>query len=389
MKTNLYLLVVAVILTCLSVWRCNNIKSTFVDISEAPRLFAGFREDKVSSIVIRKADLKAMEERKKKAKLDKKQPFKPEGQEEFIWKNETVLIRKGGKWMVHFDKYGIDFPADESSVKELLKNLKNIPASKTDIVAEDKKSHEEYEVDEKHATHVIALEKDGSIQAYLLIGRKPKSIPGESSSNEGIFVRKKDTPQVIRYDQSYWSVDPDPHTWTKKEVLSFERDKVKRLIVKNPKGEFTVEKVKKGTWRLKKPIDYPAKSMEVDSIINYLSSLYMEEVVGPRTPETEAKYGLGAGVRYIIKVEMEGKEKATHTLRIGKRHPEKESQYYAAIDDKPYVVTIAKYDSSGGACRLASGHHITIFEWTSFFLGLEFSFLDALYAEAALFDHTT
>ncbi len=336
MKTNLWLFVVALVLAVASYFRMDSIRQSFVDVREIPKMFPGFTPDRVNTVVIRKMDLKAMEK-------EKNAPGVKKGNEEPKWEHVTQLVRKSDKWFVHYPS-GLEFPADKNLVKELLDNVRDVPASKTDVVSDDPESHEEYEVDEKHAVQVIAFDKDGKQMAFLLVGRKPKAEPGSSDYTawQGVFVRQKDDPRVIRYDKSYWTVDADPAHWLDKNILSFERDKVKRLTVVNPKGRWVVEKTKDGKWRLKEPLDYPAKASEVDAILNYVSSLYMEELIGPRDPQSEAKCGVGSGARYVITVEMkDGKSK--HTLRVGRKNPDKEGEVYAVVDDKPYIVTIGKY----------------------------------------------
>ena len=337
MKTNLWLFIVALVLGAFSYCRMDSLRQSFVDVREMPRMFPGFLPDRVNMVVIRKMDLKAMADEEKKA------PGAKKGKTEPKWEHVTQLVRKADKWFVRYPS-GLEFPADKNLVKELLDNLKDVPASKTDVVSVDPASHEEYEVDEKHGVHVTALDKEGKQLAYLLVGRKPKAEPGSTDYTawEGIFVRQKDDPRVIRFDKSYWTVDADPAHWLDKNVLSFERDKVKRVSVVNPKGRWTVEKAKDGKWRLKDPVDYPAKSSEVDAILNYVSSLYMEELIGPRDPQNEARCAVGSGARYVITVEMEdGKSK--HSLRVGEKNPDKEGQVFAVVDDKPFIVTIGKY----------------------------------------------
>ena len=157
-------------------------------------------------------------------------------------------------------------------------------------------------------------------------------------------MRNKELNLVIRFDVDHWGLDADRNTWFDKNVLSLERDKVKSLEMVGPKGRWVVERDKddKSRWRLKEPIEGLARASDVDSIVNYLSNLYMDELIAVRTPQAEARCGVGPGARYVVTAHMEDGQ-TRHTLRVGEANPTRRGQLFAVIDDKPFVVTIGKY----------------------------------------------
>jgi hypothetical protein len=126
----------------------------------------------------------------------------------------------------------------------------------------------------------------------------------------------------------------------KKETLfSFEKAKVKALVLE-PAGAEPIRAVHEaGAWKLEKPTAAPADTSAVETVVDALNGLSVEEVVS-ETPAGLADYGLEKP-KATVHVELEGQPKPL-TLFVGDKSPDS-SGLYAKTDDKPRVFLIASW----------------------------------------------
>jgi hypothetical protein len=126
----------------------------------------------------------------------------------------------------------------------------------------------------------------------------------------------------------------------KKETLfTFENAKAKEFSLETRAGE-TIRLVKEaGSWKLVEPTAAPADGTSVDTVLNALNGLAVEEVVA-ETPAGLADFGLEKPVA-IAKVTVDGQPKPL-MLKVGEKAPDG-SGLYAQTDDKPRVFLIASW----------------------------------------------
>jgi hypothetical protein len=96
----------------------------------------------------------------------------------------------------------------------------------------------------------------------------------------------------------------------------FDRDSVTALEVRNSHGEFSLVK-SGGTWRLTSPIDFPADSSTVGSLLGSLGNLKQERKLSP-TDVDPADYGLGTPALFVMAATEDGTRFA---LEVGDETP--------------------------------------------------------------------
>lgn len=126
----------------------------------------------------------------------------------------------------------------------------------------------------------------------------------------------------------------------KKETLfSFEKPKVKGLEIE-PRDAEPIRLVKEaGSWRLVAPQAVAADTSAVETVVDALNGLGIEEVVS-ETPAGLLEYGLDKP-KATARVEIEGQAKPL-VLLVGEKSPDG-SGLYAKTDDKPRVFLIASW----------------------------------------------
>lgn len=126
----------------------------------------------------------------------------------------------------------------------------------------------------------------------------------------------------------------------KKETLfTFENAKAKEFTLEPRQGD-TIRLVKEaGSWKLEAPTVAPADGTSVDTVLNALNGLSIEEVVA-ESPAGLADFGLEKPLATAT-LSLEGQPKPL-VLRVGDKAPDG-SGLYAKTDDKPRVFLIASW----------------------------------------------
>jgi len=112
-----------------------------------------------------------------------------------------------------------------------------------------------------------------------------------------------------------------------------ERDQVQTLAIHNSHGDFTLVK-KDGEWRLTAPIDFPADSSAVSSVLGTLTSLKEERRLQPSEVEAGA-YGLDSPP---IKVTATTQKGASYDLAVGEETPLGSKRAVRRDDDKDILL---------------------------------------------------
>lgn len=95
-----------------------------------------------------------------------------------------------------------------------------------------------------------------------------------------------------------------------------DRDAVTSLEIRNSHGEFTLAK-SGGDWRLTTPIEFPADSATVSSLLSSLSNLKQERRLSPSEVDPE-DYGLDAPALFVAAATEDG---TSFTLEVGDETP--------------------------------------------------------------------
>ena len=129
----------------------------------------------------------------------------------------------------------------------------------------------------------------------------------------------------------------------KKETLfTFENAKAKEFSLEPRQGDAISLVKEAGSWKLAAPMTAPADSTSVDTVLNALNGLTVEDVV-TENPTGLADFGLEKPAATAT-VTLEGQAKPL-VLRVGEKAPDG-SGLYAKTDDKPRVFLIASWLST-------------------------------------------
>lgn len=145
---------------------------------------------------------------------------------------------------------------------------------------------------------------------------------------------------LVAYAYFVESKKPAGDDGKKKETLfSFEKPKLKSLELQ-PKDADPIRIAHEGgAWKLVAPQAAPADTGAVESVVDALNGLSIEEVVA-EAPGALADYGLDKP-RVVARLELEGQPKPL-VLLVGEKSPDG-SGIYAKTDDKPRVFLIASW----------------------------------------------
>jgi hypothetical protein len=135
---------------------------------------------------------------------------------------------------------------------------------------------------------------------------------------------------------------PDSSEPAKQKVLALERDRVRELTLARQHAE-PIRLVKQGeVWRLAAPLDAPADSSEVDSLLTSLSNLEQSEVV-TESPARLADFGLDPPKTTVGALLEGGSEPLT--LLLGDKAPDG-SNLYAKLPAQPRVIAVPAHIES-------------------------------------------
>lgn len=132
--------------------------------------------------------------------------------------------------------------------------------------------------------------------------------------------------------------EPTPEKPTEK-VFSFDKAKVREVTLAPTDGE-AVRVVKEGeAWKMVAPMQTAADGSEVDSLVQSLATLQIDEVVAPSVSKL-ADFGL-ATPRNTVGVLLEGASEPLK-LQLGDKTPDG-GGVYAKLPAQPRIFTIATY----------------------------------------------
>lgn len=125
----------------------------------------------------------------------------------------------------------------------------------------------------------------------------------------------------------------------KETLFTFESAKAKEFSLEPRQGD-AIQLVKEaGSWKLVAPTPAPADGTSVETVLNALNGLKVEDVV-TETPAGLADFGLEKPVA-IARLTLDGQPKPL-VLKVGEKAPDG-SGLYAQTDDKPRVFLIASW----------------------------------------------
>jgi hypothetical protein len=192
---------------------------------------------------------------------------------------ETAALRRDG------DDWRLTAPvegrADDSEVSGITSNLESLEIQA--VVDEEPTDLEQYGLQEPRVR--VAFKADGdTTERRLLLGIR-------TPTGGDLYARSDDATRVFlvpAYLET--SFDKTPFDLRDKTVLRFERDKVDRVEIAHGKERVALAKAD-GDWRLVTPVQAPADSSAVESLVTRLQSAQMRSIAAEDETDLRA-YGL-------------------------------------------------------------------------------------------------
>jgi hypothetical protein len=258
--------------------------------------------------------------------------------------DKVTLSKKGDKWQVTapYDK-----PADQSAVKSVVEALEKMKWG--DITTEQKDRHNDLEVTDDKAVHVVAKDSGGGVLCDLYLGKT-------AGSNTMVRVAGKD--QVWQVTDLYASnFKKDAKSWRDHVIFDLKADDANSVTIKGGGTRVKLERLPAAAgadgkapstsifdakWKVVEA-DPPLKAgMDVDNaLINRMvqgtAALRAGEFVDNGKPE---ELGLAPGAPGQIEVVVGFKDNKTAGLRIGQLKGE---DYSAQAVDSGQIFTAKKY----------------------------------------------
>jgi hypothetical protein len=223
-----------------------------------------------------------------------------------------------------------EYPVDSASIASALEKIVSI--KKDALVSENTEKQTLFEVDSVKGLVIDLADVSGKAIGTLIMG---KSGPDYNSN----YVRTKGSNSVyMAFGGARYSFFTDLNRWRDKTVLNFDKSTAKGLtIVRRDSATVTLAKADSGnTWSILQPIASPARSEEVESMIEKLAQFnttdYQDEVLADSAMGFD-KPTLGITVSL--------KNGSSRNLIIGKKNSD--NKYWVKTDGKEQVFLVAEY----------------------------------------------
>jgi hypothetical protein len=343
MKTNLILLALCIVLAPFTFGQLLFGASNFTDIKSIERLFDGFNEDRAALVVVNKPKGGATPV-DPLAAPDKANPDKP------VEYDQIGFIRENNEWVLASGMTkGVKIRQTEVK-NRILDLLGKIRRHKSNVVRMGAKDEElkEWKLDDAQAIQVVIKDPNGTVIAHLKLGAEAATVLGKGREY-GDQVRgtlcmkvdeKKSSKDVFLSEDS-WYLQTEEDTWIDKRVLNLDQAKIKGLELKNPKGRFVWERGDDKVWKAKEKPEGAGeiKEFEKNNVLARAAMVDASKYVEPLNPALFKAYGLDPAE---IEVKLTTEDAKVHTIKIGKKVPDK-ADYYAAIDGVNFLLHMAEY----------------------------------------------
>jgi hypothetical protein len=181
------------------------------------------------------------------------------------------IERNGGQFVVTNEK---DYPADAKQINDLITKALDIKTS--EVYTTNASNHEELEVTEAKAKHVIKFFKqDGSLLTGVIVGKSQES-------GQDTYVRLASSDTVFLAKEVPWFRDR-ALDYVDQEIVSVKREDVNAVTVTTPEGSYTLrpQKGSDSVVLADLPADKKLKDSDARSVFTALTSLRFDDVNTP------------------------------------------------------------------------------------------------------------
>lgn len=208
-----------------------------------------------------------------------------------------------------------NYPADPKQLNDLITKCLDIKT--TELYTESARNHEDLEVTEDKASHVIKFFKsDGSLLTGVVVGKSVET-------GQGSYVRLASDDAVYLAESAPW-FRSTALEYVDQEIASVEQADVNNVTVTTPDGPYTLRSADDGESAVmdKLPEGETLKASDAKSVLTALTSLRFDDV------NTPAELGdLDFDHLYVCRLD----DSTEYRLRLAKK------------DDKTYLRCEAKY----------------------------------------------
>ncbi|MBL8729915.1 MAG: DUF4340 domain-containing protein [Planctomycetes bacterium] len=340
-KSNVVLLVAAVVLAVPTWLQLRSEAEVFTDISRIPLLFDGFTPDNVGQVLLGKP----------KAEQPPPDPQNPD-QKRPVAYDQLLLVKSDKGFQLGAtagDRAGAPVLKDRVE-RDVFAHLQAIRADRETLVqpnaAPDQLAN--YGLDEEHAFLIKVVDTTGKhVTAELLVGRDAGAGQTGTEAVRGVFVRKSDSTDVILYEPqpAGWRRDVDETLWLDKVLAKLEPDKVRRLSIRNTaSGEVPLVFAReegKSAWQA---VDAPqgvgaVRQTEVETLLQRLRYLAVQDFRLPlaRAGNLQQLGLLPPAIELELTLHEEAGDRVLR-LAVGNKVDGK-NEYYLTSSEVPFLMT--------------------------------------------------
>ena len=270
-------------------------------------------------------EVKATQEKMTKEDIEKKiLDISQDKINSFEYKNkkenlDSELIQKGNDWYL---EKPVSYKADNSNVTTVLDSLIN---AKYQEKIENPQKLEDFGLKEPNFTLALKT-KDG--EKLIKVGDKS---PTETS----LYIMKDKDPNIYLISgSSYYSLDKKLSDLRDKTIISFDKEKINSLKLKNANGDFVLKK-QGSEWNLEAPQKFKADGSKVDELFTKLQNDKITDFVADKDDNLE-NYGLEKSPTIIT---LEDTDKSEKKILIG---TETGDSAYVKIGNLPNIFKVSK-----------------------------------------------
>jgi hypothetical protein len=248
-------------------------------------------------------------------------------------KSPYTLEKEGTSWKVN------GAPADGPAADRIASALKSLKA--TAVAAEKADSLKDYGLDKPKATVKVSVSSGKDTYARTVLLGQARS----GAVTQKTYARRDDASTVYEVDKQILAdVEKEPFDLQNKEMVHFDREAVRKLVLETPTGKVVIARVKNAppdggvgdeVFTVVAPKEGPAKKWKISSALYAFASLRAASFEGP-APKDLGRYGLDKPKTATVLGEG---DKVLARVRVG---AEKDGKRYALADGFDKLVRVEK-----------------------------------------------
>lgn len=339
MKTNLVLLVLALLLAIPVTLTVRAERANFTEIEDIPLLFDGFHKGSVAFLRVSQGWNDPVDPKNQQA-----EPPKPV---------DNVLVRRepGDKWSLA-DGELAGLKVRTEMVDLVLDNLGRVRRDERSVLRAGASAEEiaQFGLDKAQGVLIAAYDVNQRLLAELVVGKDVSGGQWGKDVVAGRFVRAKDKESVLVYEVESWRPSVARNEWVNTAVYRVDPTKVVGFAFDNPKGSFEVTKERADVveWKRKRGPDGTAavRQGDMQTLIQKVTYVDAVTVLAQLQPAVLKAKGLDLAQigleppEHAITLTLEGGD--TVDLKIG-RKLEGKNELYALSNQLPFLFTIADW----------------------------------------------